>query len=267
MSATATSGGLVALLNFAGYVRIDIDGPSGGDNQNPATFRADVNIFRGQTVMYGYPSVSNTSSNPFGLFGPIPAPVIPATAAEAAQLTPIATSSVSPTAWQAGSDLTLAVTDVAPTSIIPNDSFTVANYVYGAPESLGSSTVHLMQLEGGAGYSYSFTVPGQYTSGGTVAASFDQFGRLVTLDRLDQASVPPTSPPTDTPAPTGTPAPAPPGSSPATPDAAVPAGSGLANTGQGDLVPAGIAAALLFGTGLLGLVVTGRRRRASGNRR
>ncbi|PPF80644.1 hypothetical protein C5B96_10825 [Subtercola sp. Z020] len=284
VSATATPGGLVALVNFAGYVRIDIDGPSGDDNQNPATFRADVNIYRGQTVLYGYPSVSNTSSNPFGLLGPIPAPVIPTTAAEAEQLTPIATSAVSPTSWDAGADLPLSFRDVTPTSIIPNDSFTVANYVYGAPESLGSSTVYLMPLENDGGYSYSFTVPGQYTSGGSVAASFDQFGRLVTLDRLDQAAAPPTTPPTDTPVPTD-PATAPPAPSPgatpgATPGGVLPGGSptpapdaagspapGLANTGQGDLAPVGTAAAALFGFGLLVLGVSSRRRRASGTRR
>ncbi|RFA07686.1 hypothetical protein B7R21_16105 [Subtercola boreus] len=277
VSATATPGGLVALVNFAGYVRIDIGGPSGDDNQNPATFRADVNIYRGQTVLYGYPSVSNTSSNPFGLLGPIPAPAIPATAAEAEQLTPIATSTVSPTTWDAGADLPLAVTDVAPTSIIPNDSFTVANYVYGAPESLGSSTIYLMQLEGGTGYSYSFTVPGQYTSGGTVAASFDQFGRLVTLDRLDQSSVPPTSTPTPGPTvPSTDPAVPTPGATPGasalpgtpseTPDAAGQTATGLANTGRSDLAPAGIAAGLLFGTGLAGLIVASRRRRASRTR-
>ena len=86
-------------------------------------------------------------------------------------------------------DLPLSFTDVTPTSIIPNDSFTVANYVYGAPESLGSSTVYLMPLENDGGYSYSFTVPGQYTSGGSVAASFDQFGSYADRGRRFAAAV------------------------------------------------------------------------------
>ncbi|UFS59094.1 hypothetical protein [Subtercola endophyticus] len=256
VSATVTSNGLVALTNFAGYARIDIGSGSADDNQNPATFRADVNIYRAQTVVYGYPVVSTTDNNPFGLIGPVPAPVIPTTAAEAEALTPVATSMVSPTSWPAGSDLTLDFTNVTPTSIVPNDSLTVDNYVYGAPTALGSSTIPLMS----GGFAYSFVVPGSFTSGGTVAASFDQFGRLVTLDRLDGAVATAGSDPVSTPAPT-TSAPAAPSSA----GAATATPSALANTGQTDVAPAGIAAFVLFGVGAIVLIVSRGRRRASCN--
>ncbi|MCU1480577.1 MAG: hypothetical protein JWQ19_1363 [Subtercola sp.] len=265
VSATVGHGGLVALTNFAGYSRVDVGGGSGDDNQNPATFRSDVNFYRAQTVVYGYPSVSNTSDDPFGINGGVaPAPVIPTTAAEAEALTPVATSTVSPTSWQAGSDLTLDFANVTPTSIVPNDSLTVHNYVYSDPTSLGSSTMALMNLPEGGGFAYSFTIPGAFTSGGHIAASFDQFGRLVALDRLNGAtstSIPPSTTPAGpitpitTPGTGGTPASA---SSASTPAATTVAA--LANTGQTDVVPAGIATLVLFCGGALLLIVSGRRR-------
>ncbi|GGF28676.1 hypothetical protein GCM10011399_22290 [Subtercola lobariae] len=261
VSSSVGHGGLVALTNFAGPARIDVE--STPENNFPATLTGEVNIYRAQLVTYGYPSVSNVDSNPFGHFGPAPAPVIPASAEEAEALTPVATSTVSPSSWQPGSDVTLDVTNVTPTAATDDASLTVDNYVYSTPTLLGSSTISLATAASDGSHAYSFVVPGAFTSGGHVAASFDQFGRLVTLDRLDGAVTAAGSNPAIAPAATSTSSSEAPSQ---TATAAAADATALANTGQNDLIPAGIAATVLFGAGAIVLAVS-YRRRASTRRR
>ncbi|MCU1480574.1 MAG: hypothetical protein JWQ19_1360 [Subtercola sp.] len=244
------SDGFVTLTNYAGWADLELTSLSGPSEQlaGPvsSTFRYDIGIWRAQTVDYTY---SETQYGPlYTLTGSVPQPIIPPTGADAEALTPLATATMSPATWQPGSDVTLQFSDVTPTGVgYPMDSVTVGNVVYSDATVLGSSTIRLMS----GGFSYSFTVPGAYTSGGHVAASFDLFGRLFLIDPLDVAT------PTPTPAPS-TPA--------ATTVVTTSASSTLANTGQNDLVPAGIGALTLFGAGAIGLVIARHRRRASGNR-
>jgi hypothetical protein len=244
--------GYVILTDYAGFADVDFTLPAptpssatpsiAAQNAAPSSFRYDIGIYRAQSVIYDYAPDSNGPRyiRPEG----VPTAVIPATGTEAESLTPVATSTVSPTTWQPGSDLPLHFTDVTPTGVgYPFDTLTVQNVVYSAPTPLGSTPIYLMNLEDGTGFSYSVTVPGAFTGGGHVFASFDDFGRLVSVDPLDQVT--PTTPTTT--------------------EATAAAGASLANTGQNDLVPAGIAALVLFGAGATVLAVS-YRRRASGGR-
>ena len=271
VNATVGHGFIAAITNFAGPSRIDVEPTVPGQYPGPLT--GEVNIYRAQYVRYGYPSVSNTGTDPFGMFGQAPAPIIPSSAEEAEQLTPVATSTVSPASWQAGSDVTLDVTNVTPTSVTDDATLNLDNYVYSTPTLLGSSTISLNTAADAGGHAYSFTVPGAFTSGGHVAASFDQFGRLVTLDHLDGATAAgtPASPDPGTNAASGVASTTASDTTAATganattaANAAHAAHAALANTGQNDLIPAGIAAMVLFGAGAIVFVMS--RRRASTRR-
>ncbi|MCU1480575.1 MAG: hypothetical protein JWQ19_1361 [Subtercola sp.] len=233
-SADVGSDGSVQITNFAGRAEVRIElysAPSAQLGPGAPLTNPWVDIYRGQTVTYDY----NAETSSYTLEGAAPAPLIPATAAEAASLIPVTNSTVSPASWTPGQDVTLSFTRVTPNGVGDYNEFaeTVFNYVYSSPTSLGSTDI--------VASSYSFTVPGAYTSGGHTAASFDRFGRLVSIVPLGAA--PATTAPVTT-----------------TTATAVPASAALANTGQNDVLPLGIA---VFALLALGATVTFVARKAA----
>ena len=237
VSGDVGSDGYVTLTNYAGFADIDLTSYSApstrlGSQAAPTSFRYDVSAWRAQTVEYTYSYNANGAN--YALVGAPPQLIIPATSQEAESLTAVATTTISPTSWQPGSDVTLNFTNVTPTGVgYPYDTVHVQTFVYSSPTDLGASAIYEEDPQ------YSVTVPGAFTSGGHVVASFDGFGRLFALDPLGAAP--------STPVATAT-------------AAAADSSSSLANTGQNDLIPAGIAAIVLFGAGATVLVVSYRRR-------
>ena len=239
-SADIGSDGFAEITNFAGpaYVQIEsFSAPSSnlGDSSvwPPAPVplvNHTVNIYRAQTVTYVY----DPQTTGYTLQGVAPAPVIPQTETEAAHLLAVTNSTVTPATWVSGQDLTLSFTRVTPNGVGDYTEFTepVWNFVYSSPTPLGATTI--------VASAYSFVVPGAYTAGGHTAATFDEFGRLVSLVPLNAAT-------------TATAA-ASSGGSAAT--------ASLANTGQNDVLPIGVSVLVLFALGGTAIFISRKAARA-----